>query len=51
MEEDKNWYKAELNGSTGFIPANFIRMRPHQYVAGVVVAGRHSHSGDNNVGF
>uniref|UniRef100_A0A8C4ND59 SH3 domain-containing protein n=1 Tax=Eptatretus burgeri TaxID=7764 RepID=A0A8C4ND59_EPTBU len=26
---DQNWYKAELNGKDGFIPKNYIEMKPH----------------------
>uniref|UniRef100_A0A8C5WGL4 Mitochondrial thiamine pyrophosphate carrier n=1 Tax=Leptobrachium leishanense TaxID=445787 RepID=A0A8C5WGL4_9ANUR len=28
-ECDQNWYKAELNGKDGFIPKNYIEMKPH----------------------
>ncbi|XP_051986994.1 growth factor receptor-bound protein 2-like isoform X1 [Xyrauchen texanus] len=28
-ECDQNWYKAELNGKEGFIPKNYIEMKPH----------------------
>lgn len=34
MEEDKNWYKAELDGQEGYVPSNYIAMGPHEwYVA------------------
>lgn len=29
MEDDQNWYKAELRGAEGFIPKNYIRIKPH----------------------
>ena len=29
MEEDVNWYKAELDGKEGYIPSNYIEMREH----------------------
>jgi hypothetical protein len=32
MEEDKNWYKAELDGKEGYIPSNYIELKPHPYV-------------------
>lgn len=31
MEDDKNWYKAELDGKEGYIPSNYIQMRPHPW--------------------
>ena len=32
-EADANWYQAEKNGQTGFIPANYVEMAPHEYAA------------------
>ncbi|XP_008939691.1 PREDICTED: GRB2-related adapter protein-like, partial [Merops nubicus] len=29
MEDDQNWYKAELDGCEGFIPKNYIQVKPH----------------------
>ena len=29
MEDDKNWYKAELDGKEGYIPSNYIEMQEH----------------------
>ncbi|XP_029433086.1 GRB2-related adapter protein isoform X1 [Rhinatrema bivittatum] len=34
MEDDQNWYKAELWGSEGFIPKNYIKVKPHPWYAG-----------------
>lgn len=31
MEEDKNWYKAELDGKEGYVPSNYIEMKPHPW--------------------
>ncbi|XP_072916342.1 GRB2-related adapter protein-like isoform X3 [Hemitrygon akajei] len=31
MEDDPNWYKAELHGIEGFIPKNYIKLKPHNY--------------------
>lgn len=33
--DDKNWYKAELNGKEGYVPHNYITMEPHSYVGKV----------------
>ena len=33
MEEDKNWYKAELDGKEGYVPCNYIDMKPYSCVA------------------
>ena len=30
MTDDKNWYKAEQNGKEGFVPKNYIQMKPHR---------------------
>lgn len=30
MEEDMNWYRAELDGKEGLIPSNYIQMRSHR---------------------
>uniref|UniRef100_A0A8D0GCM4 GRB2-related adapter protein n=1 Tax=Sphenodon punctatus TaxID=8508 RepID=A0A8D0GCM4_SPHPU len=34
MEDDQNWYKAELFGSEGFVPKNYIKMKPYPWYAG-----------------
>lgn len=31
MEEDRNWYKAELDGKEGYIPSNYIEMKLHPW--------------------
>ena len=30
MDTDQHWYKAEQNGNVGYIPANYIEMKPHE---------------------
>ena len=30
MENDLNWFKAELDGSEGLVPSNYIEMKPHE---------------------
>ena len=30
MTDDKNWFKAEQNGKEGFVPKNYIQMKPHR---------------------
>ncbi|EGD83536.1 growth factor receptor-bound protein 2 [Salpingoeca rosetta] len=34
IDEDKNWFKAELDGKTGYIPANYVQMEPHGWFHG-----------------
>nr|XP_028691362.1 GRB2-related adapter protein isoform X1 [Macaca mulatta] len=34
MEDDQNWYKAELRGVEGFIPKNYIHVKPHPWYSG-----------------
>ncbi|CAG02685.1 unnamed protein product [Tetraodon nigroviridis] len=29
MEDDPNWYTAELHNRKGFVPKNYINLRPH----------------------
>ncbi|KAK1804752.1 hypothetical protein P4O66_003605 [Electrophorus voltai] len=31
MEDDPNWYTAELIGRRGYVPKNYINVRPHIY--------------------
>lgn len=33
MEDDPNWYTAELTGRKGYVPKNYIELRPHTYVS------------------
>ena len=32
MDEDMNWYKAELKGKEGYVPKTYIEMVPHPWV-------------------
>lgn len=32
IEDDINWFRAELDGREGLIPSNYIEMKPHEYV-------------------
>ncbi|XP_026878035.2 GRB2 related adaptor protein a [Electrophorus electricus] len=34
MEDDPNWYTAELIGRRGYVPKNYINVRPHIWFAG-----------------
>ncbi|XP_053469218.1 GRB2 related adaptor protein a isoform X1 [Ictalurus furcatus] len=34
MEDDPNWYTAELMGRKGYVPKNYIDLRPHTWFAG-----------------
>ncbi|CAH1794711.1 unnamed protein product [Owenia fusiformis] len=36
MEDDKNWFKAEKDGKEGFIPSNYIQMKPHPWYLGKI---------------
>ncbi|XP_042293301.1 GRB2-related adapter protein [Sceloporus undulatus] len=36
MEGDLNWYKAELFGIEGFVPKNYIKMKPHPWFSGKI---------------
>ncbi len=31
MEDDTNWFRAELDGKEGLIPSNYIEMKKHEY--------------------
>jgi len=31
VDDDKNWYRAELNGREGYIPSNYIEMKSHSW--------------------
>lgn len=32
MDEEKMWYKAEQYGLEGYIPYNYIELKPHPWV-------------------
>lgn len=32
MEDDMNWYRAELDSREGLIPSNYIEMKSHEYI-------------------
>ncbi|KAG1669346.1 Protein E(sev)2B [Nymphon striatum] len=32
MEDDMNWYRAEVDNKEGLIPSNYIQMKNHEYV-------------------
>ncbi|XP_030646195.1 GRB2 related adaptor protein a isoform X1 [Chanos chanos] len=34
MEDDPNWYTAELMNKKGFVPKNYISVKPHKWFAG-----------------
>lgn len=34
MEDDINWYRAELEGKEGLIPSNYIEMKKHDWYYG-----------------
>ena len=34
IEDDENWYLAELDGREGVIPSNYIEMKPHNWYQG-----------------
>ncbi|KAI0986041.1 hypothetical protein GJ496_009817 [Pomphorhynchus laevis] len=36
MEDDANWYKAELRGEIGYIPKTYIDMMPHSWFYGKI---------------
>ncbi|XP_046551682.1 growth factor receptor-bound protein 2-like [Haliotis rubra] len=36
MDEDKNWYKAEYQGKEGYVPANYISLKPHSWYIGSI---------------
>ncbi|XP_071029676.1 GRB2-related adapter protein-like [Oncorhynchus clarkii lewisi] len=39
MEDDPNWYTAELNNKKGYVPKNYINLKPHAWFAGRVSRG------------
>ncbi|KAL5288648.1 sem-5 family protein [Megaselia abdita] len=36
MEDDMNWYRAELDGKEGLIPSNYIDMKSHDWYYGKI---------------
>eukprot|EP00730_Choanoeca_flexa_P013487 TRINITY_DN5374_c0_g1_i3.p1 TRINITY_DN5374_c0_g1~~TRINITY_DN5374_c0_g1_i3.p1 ORF type:complete len:195 (+),score=29.84 TRINITY_DN5374_c0_g1_i3:205-789(+) len=34
IDSDKNWFKAEQDGRTGFVPSNYLEMSPHPWFHG-----------------
>ncbi|XP_062866626.1 GRB2 related adaptor protein b [Trichomycterus rosablanca] len=34
MDEDPNWYMAELSGRRGYVPKNYINVKPHPWFVG-----------------
>ncbi|XP_067672416.1 growth factor receptor-bound protein 2-like [Haliotis asinina] len=35
-DEDKNWYKAEQCGKEGYIPNNYVELKPHPWYVGSI---------------
>ncbi|KAL5019055.1 hypothetical protein ScPMuIL_004777 [Solemya velum] len=33
-DDDATWYKAEMDGKEGFVPSNYIKMKPHPWYSG-----------------
>ncbi|MPC18525.1 Protein E(sev)2B [Portunus trituberculatus] len=46
MEDDMNWYRAELDGKDGLIPSNYIEMRSHELTSPVQSTAYFSKCGD-----
>lgn len=42
MEDDMNWYRAELDGKEGLIPSNYIEMKNHDWYYGRITRGKYS---------
>lgn len=40
MEDDMNWYRAELDGKEGLIPSNYIEMKNHDWYYGRITRGK-----------
>ena len=36
VEDDNNWYRAELNGKEGLIPSNYIEMKQNKWYLGKI---------------
>lgn len=39
MEDDMNWYRAELDSKEGLIPSNYIEMKNHDWYYGRITRG------------
>uniref|UniRef100_A0AAY5L9E5 GRB2-related adaptor protein a n=1 Tax=Esox lucius TaxID=8010 RepID=A0AAY5L9E5_ESOLU len=39
MEDDPNWFTAELNNRKGYVPKNYINLKPHTWFAGRISRG------------
>jgi growth factor receptor-binding protein 2 len=37
MEDDTNWFRAELDGKEGLIPSNYIEMKKHEYFTNYLI--------------
>mmetsp|Transcript_21277 Transcript_21277/g.55527 ORF Transcript_21277/g.55527 Transcript_21277/m.55527 type:complete len:243 (+) Transcript_21277:91-819(+) len=35
-EADEHWFQAEMHGKTGFIPANYVELQPHEWFHGQI---------------
>lgn len=42
MEDDMNWYRAELDAKEGLIPSNYIEMKNHDWYYGRITRGESS---------
>eukprot|EP00055_Hartaetosiga_balthica_P004100 m.10126 g.10126 ORF g.10126 m.10126 type:complete len:258 (+) comp3618_c0_seq1:60-833(+) len=36
LDNDPNWFKAEMNGQTGYVPANYLELLPHDWFHGPI---------------
>lgn len=41
MEDDMNWYRAELDSREGLIPSNYIEMKNHEWVFFIKYSCKH----------
>lgn len=48
MEDDLNWFRAELDGKDGLIPSNYIEMKSHEYVHIHLIASGYIHIYDSS---
>ncbi|XP_022780261.1 growth factor receptor-bound protein 2-like [Stylophora pistillata] len=39
-DDDKNWYKAEQEGRSGLVPANYIQLKPHSWFHGKITRAK-----------